>query len=63
MYFDFDNILRLLYDGPEVSSIYWPDPWLTDWDANRAGYNDSKVAVLKTLGNFSSSDDFYFTDI
>ncbi|CAL5204706.1 unnamed protein product [Lathyrus oleraceus] len=61
LYFDFDNILRLLYDGPEVSSIYWPDPWLTDWAAKRAGYNDSKVAVLNTLGNFSSSDDFYFT--
>jgi len=60
LYFDNDNILRLLYDGPEVSSIYWPDPWLTDWDAKRAGYNNSKVAVLNTIGNFSSSDDFNF---
>ncbi|RHN70324.1 putative protein kinase RLK-Pelle-SD-2b family [Medicago truncatula] len=49
LYFDNDNILRLLYDGPEVSSIYWPDPWLTDWDAKRAGYNNSKVAVLNTI--------------
>jgi hypothetical protein len=60
LYFDNDNILRILYDGPEVSSIFWPDPWLTDWEAKRAGYNNSKVAVLNTLGNFSSSDDFNF---
>ncbi|XP_058781174.1 putative receptor protein kinase ZmPK1 [Vicia villosa] len=60
LYFDNDNILRLLYDGPEVSSIYWPDPWLTVWDAKRAAYNNSRVAVLNTLGNFSSSDDFNF---
>ncbi|CAK8568323.1 unnamed protein product [Lathyrus sativus] len=60
LYFDNDNILRLLYDGPEVSSIYWPDPWLTDWDAKRAGYNNSRVAVLNSLGNFSSSDGFNF---
>lgn len=60
LYFDNDNILRLLYNGPEVSSIYWPDPWLTDWDSKRAGYNNSRVAVLNTLGNFSSSDDFNF---
>ncbi|MCI20990.1 receptor protein kinase 1-like, partial [Trifolium medium] len=31
--FDNDNVLRLLYDGPQVSSIYWPYPWLVSWDA------------------------------
>lgn len=60
LFFDNDNILRLVYDGPEVSNIYWPDPWLANWDAKRAGYNNSRVAVLDTLGNFSSSDDFTF---
>jgi hypothetical protein len=24
LYFDNDNVLRLMYDGPEISSIYWP---------------------------------------
>lgn len=61
LFFDNDNILRLLYDGPEVSDLYWPDPWLASWEAKRAGYNNSRVVVLDTLGNFSSSDDFTFT--
>ncbi|XP_027356950.1 putative receptor protein kinase ZmPK1 [Abrus precatorius] len=60
LFFDNDNILRLLYDGPEVSGLYWPDPWFNNWEANRAGYNNSRVAVMDTLGNFSSSDDFNF---
>jgi hypothetical protein len=24
LYFDNDNVLRLMYEGPEISSIYWP---------------------------------------
>ncbi|KAK3004343.1 hypothetical protein RJ639_018047 [Escallonia herrerae] len=31
--FDTSNVLALLYDGPQVSSVYWPDPWLMTWDA------------------------------
>jgi hypothetical protein len=58
LFFDNDNLLRLLYDGPESSSIYWFDPWLVNWDAQRSTYNKSRIAVLDSLGNFSSSDDF-----
>nr|KYP70452.1 Putative receptor protein kinase ZmPK1 [Cajanus cajan] len=60
-FFDNDNILRLLYDGPEVSGLYWPDPWLLTWNAKRSTYNNTRLAVMDTLGNFSSSDDFTFT--
>ncbi|XP_035546532.1 putative receptor protein kinase ZmPK1 [Juglans regia] len=60
LFFDNDNLLRLLYDGLEVSSVYWPDPWLVSWDAGRSTYNSSRIAVLDTFGNFSSSDDFTF---
>ncbi|RDX89930.1 putative receptor protein kinase ZmPK1, partial [Mucuna pruriens] len=60
LFFDNDNILRLLYDGPEVSGLYWPDPWLSTWNARRSTYNNSRVAVMDTLGNFSSSDDLTF---
>ncbi|XP_061371358.1 putative receptor protein kinase ZmPK1 [Gastrolobium bilobum] len=60
LFFDSDNILRLLYDGPEVSALYWPDPWLLSWQANRAVYNNSRVAVMDSLGNFSSSDELTF---
>ncbi|XP_039687978.1 putative receptor protein kinase ZmPK1 [Medicago truncatula] len=54
--FNNDNLLSLLYDGPQVSSIYWPDPWLHSWEARRSSYNNSRVAKLDVLGNFISSD-------
>ncbi|KAG6674579.1 hypothetical protein I3842_15G050200 [Carya illinoinensis] len=60
LYFDNDNLLHLLHDGLEVSSVYWPDPWLVSWEAGRSAYNNSRIAVLDTFGNFSSSDDFTF---
>ncbi|KAK7838292.1 putative receptor protein kinase zmpk1 [Quercus suber] len=60
LFYDNDNLLRLLFNGPDVSSIYWPDPWLVSWEAGRTSYNNSRIAVLNSLGNFSSSDDFNF---
>ncbi|KAK7305469.1 hypothetical protein VNO77_43375 [Canavalia gladiata] len=60
LFFDNDNLLRLLYDGPRFSSVYWPDPGLVSWEAGRSSYNNSRVASLDLLGNFSSSDDFNF---
>ncbi|KAI4346091.1 hypothetical protein L6164_013173 [Bauhinia variegata] len=60
LFFDNDNILRLLYDGPDISSTYWPDPWMSLWDAGRSTYNGSRVAVLDALGYFVSSDNYNF---
>ncbi|KAM5565763.1 putative receptor protein kinase ZmPK1 [Rosa sericea] len=57
-YFDNDNTLRMLYNGPEVSSIYWPDPWLLSWQVGRSTYNNSRIATFDSLGNFSASDNF-----
>ncbi|KAK0585419.1 hypothetical protein LWI29_028207 [Acer saccharum] len=62
-YFDNDNVLRLLYDGPDTSSVYWPNP---DWDVFRNGrtkYNSSRIAVLDDMGSFLSSDIFQFSAI
>jgi len=56
LYFDTDKVLRLLYNGPEVSSIYWPDPEFLPWQVNRYSNNDSKVASFDSLGHFKSSD-------
>ncbi|KAM4107946.1 hypothetical protein ACB094_03G006700 [Castanea mollissima] len=28
LFFDNDNVLRLLFQGPTISSLYWPEPWL-----------------------------------
>ncbi|KAF7830585.1 putative receptor protein kinase ZmPK1 [Senna tora] len=61
LFFDNDNILRLLYDGPEVSSVYWPEPWLLSWEVGRTTYNASRIAVLNSLGKFRSSDGLSFT--
>ncbi|XWS21248.1 hypothetical protein CRYUN_Cryun30bG0039200 [Craigia yunnanensis] len=60
LYFDIDNVLCLLYEGPEFSSVYWPSPWLLTWEAGRSTFNNSKTAVLDSLGNFSSTDNFTF---
>ncbi|KAI4999629.1 hypothetical protein ZWY2020_004218 [Hordeum vulgare] len=32
LYFDNDNVLRLMYDSPEISSIYWPS---ADYSASK----------------------------
>ncbi|CAL4974820.1 unnamed protein product [Urochloa decumbens] len=58
LYFDNDNVLRMLYDGPEITSIYWPSP---DYNAEKNGrnrFNSTRIAVLDDMGNFVSSDGF-----
>nr|XP_023910563.1 putative receptor protein kinase ZmPK1 [Quercus suber] len=60
-FFDNQNILRLFYNDSGISSTYyWPNPWLKISEAGRISYNNSKTAVLNSLGNFSSSDDLTF---
>ncbi|KAK1291094.1 putative receptor protein kinase ZmPK1 [Acorus calamus] len=61
LFFDNDNTLKLLYKGPDVSSIYWPEPWLVSWEAGRSTYNNSCNAVLDVSGSFLSSDQFQFS--
>lgn len=60
LYFDKDNVLRLVYEGIEITSSFWPPPWLNSWQAGRTTFNDSKIAVLDSFGNFISSDYFQF---
>ncbi|KAK4766743.1 hypothetical protein SAY87_008385 [Trapa incisa] len=61
-YFDNDNVLKLMYDGPDISSIYWPNPDFPDPFANgRTNYNSSRIAILDASGSFLSSDRFQFT--
>ncbi|KAG2404872.1 putative receptor protein [Vigna angularis] len=59
--FDDNNVLSLIYDGPDVSSTYWPPPWLLSWQAGRFNYNSSRVAVFNSLGSFLSSDNYAFS--
>ncbi|KAJ1384537.1 putative serine/threonine-protein kinase [Sesbania bispinosa] len=66
MFFDIDNILRIAYEGPQVSSVYWPDPWILSnnfgtTSNGRFTYNSSRVATLDRLGKVVSSDRFTIT--
>ncbi|XP_068318739.1 putative receptor protein kinase ZmPK1 [Pyrus communis] len=58
--FDNDNVLKLMFDGPDTSSLYWPDPDYNVFASGRTSYNSSRVAVLDDLGKFSSSDELQF---
>ncbi|XP_066314706.1 putative receptor protein kinase ZmPK1 [Miscanthus floridulus] len=56
LYFDNDNVLRLMYDGPDISSIYWPSADYSVFQNGRTNYNSTRVAVLDAEGYFLSSD-------
>ncbi|PRQ27745.1 putative protein kinase RLK-Pelle-SD-2b family [Rosa chinensis] len=58
LFFDNDNLLRLLFDGLEISSVYWFEPWQTSRTARRSKDNNSRVAVMDSLGKFTSSDKY-----
>uniref|UniRef100_A0A0D3ESB4 Receptor-like serine/threonine-protein kinase n=3 Tax=Oryza TaxID=4527 RepID=A0A0D3ESB4_9ORYZ len=56
LYFDNDNSLRLVYNGPEFSSIYWPNDDYTMFRDGIKVKNNSRLAVLDDKGGFFSSD-------
>ncbi|KAI3821328.1 hypothetical protein L1987_08893 [Smallanthus sonchifolius] len=60
LYFDNDNLISLLYNNDEITTVYWPSPWLRSWEAGRSTYNNSRFAMLDSQGNFWSSDSFTF---
>ena len=62
-FFDNDNVLRLIYDGPDISSIYWPnpDPEFDVFRNGRTNYNSSRTAVFDEMGHFISSDLLQFS--
>ncbi|CAN6277190.1 unnamed protein product [Urochloa humidicola] len=60
LYFDSNNILNLIYDGPEISSNYWPDPFKQWWENNRTAYNSSRYGSLDRHGRFTASDHTQF---
>eukprot|EP01018_Ginkgo_biloba_P021481 Gb_33304 [translate_table: standard] len=62
LYFDTDNLLRLIYDGLITSSNYWPNPAKNVFENYRAEYNSSRYAVLDELGGFESSDAYNFKE-
>ncbi|KMS96616.1 hypothetical protein BVRB_8g201460 [Beta vulgaris subsp. vulgaris] len=55
-FFDSDNVLKMVYDGSEFSSLYWPNPNNDVFANGRTSYNSRRVAVLDDKGVFVSSD-------
>ncbi|KAK2360632.1 hypothetical protein P8452_64597 [Trifolium repens] len=60
LFFDDNNIIRLDYDGPDVSSTYWPPSSILPKEAGRFNYNITRIALLDSLGRFISSDNYIF---
>ena len=58
--FDNDNVLRMMYDGPEISRLYWPNPDFDVFGNGRTNFNSSRIAVLDEMGRFLSSDRMSF---
>ncbi|GJM87867.1 hypothetical protein PR202_ga03864 [Eleusine coracana subsp. coracana] len=58
--FDDRYILSLAYDGPEISTLYWPNPDFSSWMNYRISYNSSRRGVLDNLGQFIASDNTSF---
>ncbi|XP_074300876.1 putative receptor protein kinase ZmPK1 [Silene latifolia] len=62
--FDNDNVLKMLYNGPEITSLYWPDVDAPNVFADgRTNYNSSRIACFDKTGRFNSSDQMQFTTI
>ncbi|CAN6190740.1 unnamed protein product [Urochloa humidicola] len=55
-YFNSDNMLTLIYNSPEISSIYWPNPYYKSWENGRTTFNNSQFGVLDNTGRFVASD-------
>ncbi|XP_052176483.1 putative receptor protein kinase ZmPK1 isoform X2 [Diospyros lotus] len=58
--FNDNNVLALAYNGPLVSSMYWPTGAQTVFYFGRIPYNSSRIAFLDYLGMFRSSDNWTF---
>ena len=55
-FFDNDNVLKLMYNGPEISSLYWPKPDNNVFQEGRTSYNSTLIAVFDDMGSFISSN-------
>lgn len=62
LYFDSDNVLKMVFDGPDTSSLYWPspDPLSNIFQQGRTNLNNTRIAVFDDNGRFDSSDDLQF---
>ncbi|GKV51005.1 hypothetical protein SLEP1_g57683 [Rubroshorea leprosula] len=46
-YFDNDNVLRLLYQVSDITSVYWPPPYLLTWETgSESGFRCSSIEKI-----------------
>jgi len=50
------SVLSLIYDVPDVSDIYWPNPDNSVYENNRSRYNSTRLGSLGSNGVLASSD-------
>ncbi|CAA7401050.1 unnamed protein product [Spirodela intermedia] len=58
--FNDDNVVYLIYSGPEVSSVYFPLQDSAVYAQGRTNFNSTRLAAMDDMGTFSSSDLFHF---
>ncbi|XP_031267807.1 putative receptor protein kinase ZmPK1 [Pistacia vera] len=58
--FDDNIVLNLIFNGPLLSSVYWPSTKVTVFESGRTSYNSTRKAILNDFGHFESSDNFVF---
>ncbi|CAA6655047.1 unnamed protein product [Spirodela intermedia] len=58
--FSDDNVLKMVYDAPKVTSVYWPKPDISTFESGRFPYNSRRIAMFDSLGHFSSTDKLEF---
>jgi len=58
--FDNNNVLTLIYNGPEISSFYWPNPDIQMYQNGRTNYYNSRYGGHDKEGVFGASDRLAF---
>ncbi|CAH1433871.1 unnamed protein product [Lactuca virosa] len=53
---DYDSILRLHYEDPVSTRVFWHDPRFLHWEVGRYQYVYNRRASLNSDGEFKSSD-------
>ena len=53
LYFGDDNVLSLLYQGPQTAGISWPDPWKHSWENGRYLITTVRLPLLIHGGDSS----------
>ncbi|KAL4578446.1 hypothetical protein LXL04_014569 [Taraxacum kok-saghyz] len=60
LFFDNDNVVRLVYSDSKLTGIFWPNPELRAWESGRNTYGSRRIGIMDSSGRFISTDDLVF---